>query len=81
MEDRPGGHQGFAVSEVMRHQPLDGIAIQAYCALIASMLIRLRTERERSLRTYEMLRWYFLGWATEEELLAHLEKLKKQTAT
>jgi hypothetical protein len=58
----------------------DGIAIQAYCALIASMLIRLWTERKPTLRTYEMLGWYFLGWATEEELLAHLAKLKKQIA-
>jgi hypothetical protein len=58
----------------------DGIAIQAYCALIASMLIRLWTERKPTLRTYEMLGWYFLGWATEAELLAHLEKLKKQAA-
>src|SRR5216683_8018925 len=58
----------------------DGIAIQAYCALIASMLLRLWTERKPTLRTYEMLGWYFLGWATEEELLAHLAKLKKQIA-
>jgi hypothetical protein len=57
----------------------DGIAIQAYCALIACMLISLWTGRKPTLRTYEMLCWYFLGWATDEELLAHLEKLKKQT--
>ena len=58
----------------------DGIAIQAYCALIACLLISLWTGRKPTLRTYEMLCWYFLGWASEEELLAHLEKLKKQTA-
>lgn len=58
----------------------DGIAIQAYCALIACLLISLWTGRKPTLRTYEMLGWYFLGWATEEELLAHLEKLKKQAA-
>jgi hypothetical protein len=58
----------------------DGIAIQAYCALIACMLISLWTGRKPTLRTYEMLAWYFLGWASDEELLAHLEKLKKQTA-
>jgi hypothetical protein len=58
----------------------DGIAIQAYCAIIACMLISLWTEgRKPGLRTYEMLNWYFLGWASEEELLAHLAKLKKQT--
>jgi len=58
----------------------DGIASQAYCALIACMLINLWTERKPTLRTYEMLCWHFLGWASDEELLAHLEKLKKQTA-
>lgn len=58
----------------------DGIAIQAYCALIACLLINRWTGRKPTLRTYEMLCWYFLGWATEEELLAHLEKLKKQAA-
>jgi hypothetical protein len=58
----------------------DGIAIQAYCALIACMLINLWTGRKPTLRTYEMLGWHFLGWATDEELLAHLEKLRKKTA-
>jgi hypothetical protein len=58
----------------------DCIAIQAYCALIACMLISLWTGRKPTLRTYEMLGWYFLGWASEAELLAHLEKLKKQTS-
>jgi hypothetical protein len=57
----------------------DGIAIQAYCALIACLLISLWTGRKPTLRTYEMLCWYFLGWASEQELLAHLEKLRKQT--
>jgi len=58
----------------------DGIAIQAYCALIACLLISLWTGRKPTQRTYEMLCWYFLGWASEEELLAHLEKLKKHVA-
>jgi Transposase DDE domain len=58
----------------------NGIAIQAYCALIASMLIRLWTGLKPTLSAYRMLNWYFLGWATEDELYAHLEKLKKQAA-
>jgi hypothetical protein len=57
-----------------------GIAIQAYCALIASMLIRLWTGLKPTLSAYRMLVWYFQGWATQEELVAHLEKLKKQAA-
>jgi len=62
----------------------DGIAIQAYCALIACMLINIWTECRPNIRTFEILCWYFLGWASEQELLAHLqelrekEKLKKQ---
>jgi hypothetical protein len=54
----------------------NGIAIQAYCALIACLLINLWTGCRPNLRTYEMLQWFFLGWASEEELLTHLEKLR-----
>jgi len=54
-----------------------GIAIQAYCAIIACMLLNLWTGRKPTLRTYEMICLYFQGWASEEELFAHLEKLKQ----
>jgi hypothetical protein len=57
----------------------NGIAIQAYCAIIACMLLNLWTGRKPTLRTYEMFCLYFQGWASEAELLSHLEKLKKQT--
>jgi hypothetical protein len=57
----------------------NGIAIQAYCAIIACMLLNLWTGRKPKLRTYEMFCLYFQGWATEAEVLAHLEGLKKQT--
>jgi IS4 transposase len=53
-----------------------GIKIQAYCAMIAFILISLWTGRKPSLRSYEMICYYFLGLATEDELLAHLAKLK-----
>jgi len=53
-----------------------GIEIQAYCAIIACMLLSLWTGRKPTLRTYEMLCYYFLGLADEDELLAHLAKLK-----
>lgn len=55
----------------------NGIAIQAYCALLASLLLRLWTGLKPTLSAFRMLYWYFLGWATEEELLAHLAKLGK----
>jgi len=57
-----------------------GIEIQTYCAIIACMLISLWTGRKPTLRTYEMICYYFTGLASEGELLAHLAKLKAQDA-
>ena len=54
-----------------------GIEIQTYCAIIACMLISLCTGRKPTLRTYEMICYYFVGLVDEEELLAHIAKLKK----
>ena len=44
------------------------------------MLISLCTGRKPTLRTYEMICYYFLGLANEEELMAHLAKLEKRDA-
>jgi hypothetical protein len=55
----------------------NGVAIQMYVALIASLLISLWIGRKPTKRTFEMLCHYFTGWATQEELLAHIAKLKK----
>ena len=52
------------------------VARQLPAALIACLLISLRTGRKPTLRTYEMVCFYFCGLASEEELLAHLAKLK-----
>jgi hypothetical protein len=56
----------------------DGVKIQVYLAIIASLLITLWVERKPTVRTLEMLQYYFADWATEDELMAHLDKLKKQ---
>jgi Transposase DDE domain len=56
-----------------------GIEIQTYCAIIACLLISLTTGCKPTLRTYEMVCLYLQGWADEEELLAHLAKLKPHT--
>lgn len=53
-----------------------GIEIQTYLAIIACMLISLTTGRKPTLRTYEMISYYLTGLADEDELLAHLAKLK-----
>ena len=55
-----------------------GVEIQAYCAIIACLLIALWTGRQPTKRTYEMICFYFIGWADDEELLAHVQKLKAQ---
>jgi hypothetical protein len=53
-----------------------GIEIQAYCAIIACLLISLWTGRKPTLRSYEMICLYFLGWATLEEVTEHIANLK-----
>ena len=55
----------------------NGVTIQVYCALIASMLITLWTGAKPNKRTFEMLCLYFMGWATDNDLTRHLEKLQK----
>ena len=55
----------------------NGIELQTYSAIIACMLISLWTGRKPTLRTYEMLCWYFTGMADEEELLSHIRRLQK----
>ena len=57
-----------------------GIEIQTYCAIIVCLLIGLWTGKKPTLRTYEMVCLYMQGWADEDELLAHLQKLKAATA-
>lgn len=58
----------------------EGIEIQTYCAIIACLLISLWTGRKPTLRTYEMICFYFCGMADEDELMAHIQKLKPHAA-
>jgi hypothetical protein len=53
----------------------NGVALQAYAALIASLLIVLWTGRKPTKRTWEMIQFHFIGWATEDELIAHVQNL------
>jgi len=55
----------------------NGVALQIYTALIASLLIVLWTGRKPTKRTWEMLQFYFQGWASLEEVQAHLERQKR----
>jgi len=56
-------------------QGLNGVRIQVYAAFIASLLISLWVGRAPTTRTYEMLCFYLSGWATETELIAHIDRL------
>jgi hypothetical protein len=58
----------------------DGIRIQVYCAVIACLLLSLWTGHKPTKATLEMFYWYFIGLAEEDELEAHLAKLKSQPA-
>ena len=55
----------------------NGITIQTYCAIIACLLIALWTGRKPTKRTQEMLAYFLTGWATAEEVAAHIAKLKE----
>lgn len=57
---------------------INGIRIQVYMGIIACLLIALWTGRKPTLRTYEMICFYFTGMADQEELLAHIAKLAPQ---
>ena len=56
----------------------NGIEIQMYMAIIACMLISLWTGRKPTLRTYEMICWYFMVMDDLEELQAHIARQKLQ---
>ena len=56
----------------------NGVAIQVYMALIASVLIVQWTGQKPNKRTFEMLCLYFQGWASERELIDHLRRLREQ---
>jgi hypothetical protein len=59
-------------------QDANGVAIQVYVALIASLLLVLWTGRKPTKRTWEMIQFYLSGWATLAELEAHLATLAAQ---
>jgi hypothetical protein len=55
----------------------NGVLLQMYAALIASLLIQLRTGRQPTKRTFEAIQFYLLGWVSDDELDAHLAALEK----
>lgn len=51
-----------------------------FLAIIAYLLILIYTGGQPTKRTYEMICFYLSGWASLEELEAHLKKLKTTDA-
>jgi hypothetical protein len=58
----------------------NGVEIQAYLAIIACLLILIYTGGQPNKRTFEMISFYLLGWASLDELETHIEKLKQKAA-
>lgn len=54
-----------------------GVELQMYAALIVSLLIAIRTGSKPTKRTFEILQFYLVGWVSDDEFQAHLERLKK----
>jgi hypothetical protein len=48
-----------------------------YVAMIASLLVSLWVGRPPTKRTYEMLCFSLSGWASEAEVIAHLNQLHR----
>jgi hypothetical protein len=57
----------------------DGVAMQVYAALIASVLLAQWTGRKPDKRSFEMFCHYFSGWATEAELDDYLRRRQAKT--
>ncbi|HAH46754.1 MAG TPA: hypothetical protein DCM07_18260 [Planctomycetaceae bacterium] len=57
-------------------QDPQGVQIQTYCEMIDCLLISLITGKKPTLRTYEMLCFYFSGLADEEDLINHINRLQ-----
>ena len=58
----------------------EGIEIQMYCAVIVCLLINLWTKAKPTKRTLEMVAFYQMGLASEDELKRHIEGLQKVKA-
>jgi Transposase DDE domain len=57
-------------------QCANGVRLQVYVAIIASLLISLWVGCPPTKRTYEMLCFYLSGWASAAELVAFIDQLR-----
>jgi len=56
---------------------IEGVGIQVYCALIASLLLAEYTGVKPSKRLYELFALYLQGWVGDDELALALARLKR----
>lgn len=55
-----------------------GVSLQIYLALIASLLLQLYTGRRPTKRMMELFQFYLMGWATEVELQSGLARYRSE---
>jgi hypothetical protein len=55
-----------------------GLTLQVYVAILASLLVSLLTGRKPTRRTFEMIVLHLQGWASAEEVQAHIARLQKK---
>ena len=60
---------------------IEGVSIQVYCALIATLLLGEYTGLRPNKRTFELVALYLQGWVEDDELARELAGLKRQTAS
>ena len=58
----------------------EAVAIQVYCAVIASLLMAQAVAGRVTMDAFRMLSFYFQGWADEKELLDFPSKLREREA-
>ncbi len=59
---------------------LEGVTIQLYAALIATLLLGEHTGLKPSKRAYELVAMHLQGWVSDAEFREHIERLRKGAA-
>ena len=59
---------------------LEGVTIQLYAALIATLLLGEYTGLKPNKRAYELVAMYLQGWVSDAEFHEHIARLKKSAS-
>ena len=60
---------------------IEGVSIQVYCALIATLLLAEYTGLRPNKRAYELVALYLQGWVSNDEFRHELNRMKRQAAS